>query len=102
VQVDRDEIEAGLPKKGFIRQDSRHRYFYHEYQGKRTGAYTYTSHGSGYKVYGDALLKMMRTQLRLDTARQVVDLAMCPLSQTDYEKILKDKGVIEEESDEGK
>lgn len=51
-------------------------------------------HGSAYKVYGDALLKMMKGQLQLDTARQVVDLAKCPMSQEAYEKILKEKGVI--------
>jgi len=100
MQVDRDDIEAGLPRKGFVREDSGHRYFYHEYMGKRTGAYTYTSHGSAYKVYGDSLLRMMKMQLRLDSARQVVDLAKCPMSQNAYEKILKDKGVITDESGE--
>jgi len=94
MQVDRRVIESNLPSKGFVREDDDHRYFYHEYEGKRTGVYTYTSHGSKYKAYGVGLLGMMKTQLRLDSIRQVVDLFECPISGEDYNLILQDKGFL--------
>ena len=94
MQIERRIIEANLPKKGFVREDAGHRYFYHEYQGKRTGAYTYTSHGSKHNTYGDALLKMMKKQLRLDAIIQAIDLFKCPMTGDGYNQILKEKGFI--------
>jgi len=96
LQVDRRQIERALPQKGFVEEDTHHRYFYHEYGGKRTGAYTYTSRGSSYKTYGVALLKRMRTELRLDTITQVADLCNCPMSGDGYNNILQGKGLIVE------
>jgi hypothetical protein len=94
MQVDRRVIESSLPSKGFVREDDDHRYFYHEYEGQRTGAYTYTSHGSKYKTYDVGLLGMMKRQLRLDSIRQVVDLFECPISGDDFNQILKEKGLL--------
>lgn len=94
MQIDRKEIESSLVAKGFVREDTHHRYFYHEVKGKRTGIQTYTSHGSDFKTYGDNLLKMMKRQLRLDTLTQVVDLLKCPMTGEDYYKNLKKKGLI--------
>lgn len=93
-QIDRDQIERSLLKKGFIREDSHHRYFYHEFNGKRTGAFTYTSHGSGYKTYGDPLLKRMKKELRLETLNDVKDLLGCPMDEDQYNEKLKVKGLI--------
>jgi len=31
MQIDRREIESSLLSKGFVREDTHHRYFYHEY-----------------------------------------------------------------------
>lgn len=95
MQLDRDDIERSLESKGFVREDKSHRYFYHEYQGKRTGPYAYTSHGSSYKTYGDNLLKRMKKELRLDTKKQLVDLIQCPMSAEDYNQFLRSKNVIE-------
>lgn len=94
MQVERRTIESNLPNKGFIEERSHHKYFYHEYNGLRTGAYTYTSHGSQYKDYSIPLLKRMKKELRLDTIKQVVDLFVCPLDRDGYNKILRDKGII--------
>lgn len=95
MQVERRIIESNLPSKGFIQENTaHHRYFYHEYQGRRTGAYTYTSYGSKIKTYRENLLHMMKKQLRLDTVRQVIDLFKCPITGDDYNKILIDKGMI--------
>ena len=91
MQIDRSEIESSLVLKGFTREDSHHRYFYHEVEGKKSGVFTYTSHGSHYKAYGDNLLKQMRKQLRLDTLSQLADLLKCPMTGADYNEFLKDK-----------
>src|SRR6266705_1447659 len=94
MQISRDEIERSLPQKGFVREDSSHRYFYHEFEGKRTGAYTYTSHGSEFRIYGAPLIGRIKPELRLDSNRQVVDLCQCPMSAEDYNEILKAKSLI--------
>lgn len=50
MQVDKRIIESSLAKKGFIREETTHHtYFYHEYNGKRTGITAYTSHGDKIK-----------------------------------------------------
>lgn len=92
--IDRRLIESNLVKKGFVEEDSSHKYFYHEYNGKRTGMYTYTSHGSNYKIYDDSLIKMMKMQLKLDTTKQVKDLFLCPMSGEEYNKILAQKNLL--------
>jgi len=94
-QIDRRKIENNLLLKGFIRDDSHHRYFHHEYNGKRTGIYTFTSHGSEYKTYGLSLLKKMKIQLKLDRIQDVCDLFNCPLSGEDYNQKLIDKGILD-------
>jgi len=94
MQVERRLIESGLRTKGFVEESNHHRYFYHEYKGKRTGVYTYTSHGSNYKTYGMPLLKLIKKQLKLDNIRDTVDLFKCPISEDDYNDILKKKGLI--------
>ena len=94
MQINRSEIESSLVSKGFVREDTHHRYFYHEVAEKRTGISTYTSHGSHYKTYGDNLLKLMRKQLQLDTLTQLVDLLKCPMTGNDYKEFLKKKGLF--------
>ena len=97
-QVPRDTIESSLQKKGFALDPDRssHKYFYHEYEGKKTGAYAYTSHGSGYKTYGDELLKRLRRLLKLDTLKDVKDLLLCPMDANTYNAKLKENGTIPE------
>lgn len=94
MQVDRKQIEASLRAKGFVAREGDHLYFHHEHEGKWTGAETKTSHGSGYKAYGVALLKLMKLQLKLDTIRQVYDLCTCPLSAEEYVEILRKRGLL--------
>lgn len=94
MQIDRKEIESSLVAKGFVKDDSHHRYFYHEVKGKRTGISTHTSHGSDYKTYRDNLLGLIKKQLRLDALSQVADLFKCPMTGDDYNKILKKKDLL--------
>lgn len=95
-QVPRDTIESTLPKKGFVLTPAKqsHKYYYHEYNGKRTGAYTYTSHGTSYKTYGDELLKRMKVELKLDTLKEVRDLLLCPMDADAYNTKLIEKGIF--------
>lgn len=94
MQIDRKRIEASLRKKGFVEEGGAHKYFYHEVDNKRTGAYAYTSRGSGYKTYGDNLLKAMKMELRLDTLNQVKRLLECPMDTEEYTSTLKKKGIF--------
>ncbi len=95
-QVPRDTIESSLPKKGFVLDTSKqsHKYYMHEFNGKRTGAYAFTSRGSDYKTYGDELLKRMKIQLRLDTLKEVRDLLLCPMDADTYNNKLIEKGLL--------
>lgn len=94
MQIDRRIIESSLLKKGFIEEDSDHKYFHHEYNGKRTGIYTYTSHGSSYKTYGDSLISMIKRQLKLDTNSQIRDFLQCPMTSAEYTQILTEKNIF--------
>ena len=96
MQIDRREIQSALKRKGFIQEDAGHHYFYHEHQGKRTGIKTFTSHGSSYKTYGNALLKSMARELKLDGVPQLASLLNCPMDAKQYTAILKAKGFLTE------
>ncbi|MCD6117928.1 hypothetical protein J7K93_13005 [bacterium] len=87
-------IEKNLRKKGFVQDNNDHRYFYHEINGKRTGAYAFTSHGSKYKEYDIRLINVLKKELKLNTLKETEDLLKCPMDRTRYEKILKNKGIL--------
>ena len=95
MQIERRKIESSLVSKGFVKDDTHHKYFYHEYKGKRSGICTYTSHGSRHKTYHSPLLARMKKELRLDTIKQAIDLFECPMTKHGYNQILKDKGLLE-------
>lgn len=95
MKVTRAEIEKNLPKKGFRKDKSGHHiYFYHEYQGQETGAYTFISHSAKQKDISGDLVLNMRKQLRLDTAREAVDLMKCPMNGEGFNRILVEKEVF--------
>lgn len=100
--VSRNKAQSSLKKKGFVEitkakgrkgGGKAHLYYYHEYNGKRTGAYTYISHGPKHDLEGD-LLKSMKMQLQLDSQSEVVELLKCPMSKKSYNAILISKGVF--------
>ena len=96
MKVNRSNIEKNLPKKGFRKDKSSHHvYFYHEYKGRETGAYTYLSHSTKLTdITGDLLLSM-RKQLKLDNNKDVVNLCNCPMEEEEYNKVLIDKNIFE-------
>lgn len=94
MQIDRKKIEASLRKKGFVQEGGSHRYFYHEVKGKRTGAYAYTSRGTGHKIYSDNLLNVIKKELRLNSLNEVKRLVGCPMDGEEFNTILKQKGIL--------
>jgi hypothetical protein len=98
MQIKKRTIEYNLIKKGFVSDDNDHRYYYHEYKGKRTGTYAFTSRGSQFKDYGVQLINLLKKELKLDTLKQANDLLTCPMSKEQYEEFLIEKGVITKNS----
>jgi len=94
MDIKREIIESNLVKKGFIEGPGDHKYFYHEYNGIRTGAYTYTSRGGKFKTYGYTLFNRMKKLLKLDRQRDVVALLDCSMSEEEYNNILIEKRII--------
>ena len=95
MKLTRAKIEKNLPKKGFRKDKSGHHiYFYHEYEGRETGSYTFISHSAKQKDMSGDLLLNMRKQLRLDTAREAVDLMKCPMDGEGFNRILVEKEVF--------
>jgi hypothetical protein len=95
MQVERRDIESNLPRKGFIRDErSKHTYFHHLYNGKRTGVSTHVSRGSSYDVYADDLLGSIKRELCLNSTRQAFDLCACPMDGPTFNQILAGKGKL--------
>lgn len=93
--VERRVAERSLKKKGFIKEKDRdHIFYYHEDNGRRTGAYTYFSHSAKIKTLGPDLLKRMSPELSLDSIQETADLLACPMNGDIYKTILFDKGLL--------
>lgn len=94
MKVTRAAILRNLPKKGFRKESGHHIYFYHEYNGMETGAYTYISHSAKQKDISGDLLLSMRKQLKLQTTREAVDPIKCPIDKEEFNRILIEKEVF--------
>lgn len=74
-------VEKALKKKGFVQIENHHRYFiYHSQAGKKSGVYTYTSHGN--KDLDDYLIGKMADQCYL-SKRDFLGLVDCHLNQSE-------------------
>jgi len=95
--VERRLAERSLKKKGFVKEKGKdhHIYYYHEYDGKRTGAYTFFSHTAKIKTIGSDLLKKMSRELYLDSIEETASLLACPMDGETYRRLLSDKGLLE-------
>lgn len=93
--LDRRQVENALERKGFRRSNSDHRKFiyYESQRGTKTGVWTKTSHGGGYKNISTHNLHQMAKQCAI-SLRQFLDLVECPLSRMDYEQLLVEKGKV--------
>ena len=95
MQIPKRKIQQSLLRKGFVRRQGDHEYFYHVYQGKETGVFTKISRGSSkYKDYGPHLLRLMKQELRLDTMEELLRLLRCPMDGEEYLTVLKGKGLL--------
>ncbi|AFM26262.1 hypothetical protein [Desulfomonile tiedjei] len=95
MKVDRKLAEKSLQAKGFVKDKSHdHPCFFHCYEGKETGIKTWMSHSKKYKDIGPDNLESMRRQLKLETRRETIALLECPMSQSEYNEHLIQKGLL--------
>ena len=89
---DRKVVEAGLLKKGFRQREGDHHFFvYWSLRGKKSVAFTKTSHS--HREIGDPLLGRMAKQCKL-TKANFLGLVDCPLSREQYEDLLTKQGAV--------
>jgi predicted RNA binding protein YcfA (HicA-like mRNA interferase family) len=88
--LERDEVEAGLKKKGFAEEDGDHRFYKLKVGERYTGIFTKTSRGKKYKTLGDDLVSAMAKQIKL-TRKEFIDLVSCPMSHEQYLALLKER-----------
>lgn len=91
------DVRQSLTKKGFAEDPhgGHHRYFYHVHNGRRTGPYTYVSHGSSKEDLGPDIVRKMKKQLHLGSSQEVRDLVQCRMSGDDFLASLVRQGVID-------
>ncbi len=93
--IPRDKIEKSLGEKGFVKEEGRdHRFWYFFYKGEKTRIRTKISTGSGYEDYSINLLKMIKTQLYLDSLKELNDLLRCPMDGNQYAELMLSKGIV--------
>ena len=93
--IPRSTIEKSLSEKGFVKEEGRdHRFWYFLYKGKKTKIRTKISTGTGYRDYEINLLKRMKSQLFLDSPRQLDDLLRCPMDGKQYAELMLEKRVV--------
>lgn len=88
------KVERSLQKKGFLQKDGDHNFFvYYTETGLQTAVQTKTSFTPKQKDISAGLQNLMARQCHLSNA-DFSDLINCPLSRQDYERKLKDNGII--------
>ena len=93
--IPRDTIEKSLAEKGFVKEEGGdHRFWYFFYKGEKTSIRTKISTGSGYRDYRINLLKMIKTQLYLDSLRELDDLLRCPMDGKQYAELMLSKRIV--------
>lgn len=93
--LEKKKVYKNLKKKGFVDATTKsddHLYLEFSFEGKKYFK-TKLSHGSK-KDLDSFLIKQMSTQCKL-SKEDFADLVNCPLSQEDYIKILKEKGILD-------
>lgn len=85
------DVEHSLPRKGFLRRQSKDIYFSFRFADKDWGISTFISHGAN--EIGDPLIAKMAKQVKL-SKRDFVQLVECPMSYDDYLRRLRERGVL--------
>ena len=90
---DKADVIAGLKRKGF--QDgksSHHKYYvYKTLDGKISKVFTYVGHSG--KDLSDYLLSQMARQCKVKR-EDFLKLIDCPLSQRQYEALIRENGIL--------
>ncbi|MBC8231803.1 hypothetical protein H8E77_19815 [bacterium] len=94
MRIPKKVIETSLKQKGFVQDNRDHRKFFLYYKSKKTGIFTYTSHGSKYKDIGNKLISIMKRQVRLEKNKEAEDLFRCPMSGDEYIQKLIERNII--------
>ena len=83
-------IDSGLCRKGFVKDDRKHRvYIYETINGQKSATQTMMSHSNrGSSDISDYLIAAMAGQCGL-TKSDFIRLIECPLSRDEYEEILR-------------
>ena len=83
------DLQRVLQAKGFALypEKAHHQFYYLEVDGKKTTVKTYFSHGL--KEYGDALMQLVKKQLRFTETRQAEDFFDCPMTGAAYVALLR-------------
>lgn len=89
--LDARETENNLKRKGFVRINTDHIRLEFWHNGKLTRVRTKLSHNS--QEINDYLISQMAKQVCL-TRKQFIGLADCTVTQAEYEKVLKERGII--------
>ena len=88
------KIESSLQKKGFIKEDKKHRIFrYIAEDGTKTSIFTHTSHGRSGEVVHDGIISTMAKQCKI-SAIQFKRLVLCSFKRKQYEKKLRNNGAL--------
>jgi len=84
----RREFENALQRKGFVMSQSDHRRFvFHTRDGKKTGVWTKTSHGTSHRDISPINVGKTARQCRL-SGKEFERLIDCPLEREEYEAIV--------------
>jgi len=97
--IKRDVIKQSLKTKGFQQaktgKSDDHEWYIFSYNDKKyPQVCVMISRGSGYKTYGDSLIRRMKRGLQLDQHQQVFDLLTCPMTANQYVTVLIQKKII--------
>jgi len=91
------QFQKRLKKKGFIEEESHHKYYHFVWKGQITHIHTYTSHGE--KNFSSHLFNKRKRQLYIDDNSDMLDFYNCPMSKKDYSDYLVSKGIIDPEEE---
>ena len=84
-------VASALQRKGFVKSQNDHTFFWLIVAGRKTSVRTKVSHGA--RECGEPLVHQMAKDLRLKK-KQFLDFIECPMSKKDYVRYLMDAGMI--------
>lgn len=86
------EVAGALARKGFEERENDHTFYHYRHKGRDIGVSTKISHGEREIRIG--LVKRMRAQMALRSNAEFQRFVECPMSQAEYETILREQGLI--------